>query len=368
VTSRGSPTASNSSASDVEAQNREETKEEETSTEPYLEDVPGNGPGVLSPSPRRNPVTRRSVGPTTDVKDLDDTGKWGSITKKEKVVVASFGGLILVAIVVAVGVMVAGKSNTSGSGASPESSENMNSTASLPPTAAPAAFETADDKYASLLGMLNGNPLTLNATLNLPGFLRELDSINDAAQHDPAVKAAKWVIQVDTANLVVDQLRDRFALASIYYGNNGENWLENDGWLSSDHVCKWGGEGNEQVKCTIDAESGLEVVNELDLSSNNLTGTVQSTMALVTSLKGIWLRENGLSGKIPGEVFGSLPKLIILYLQDNNFQGEIPASLLNSGSLGTWTRCCMRSFGTDFSPSVTCHAASTPSQPQGRCT
>jgi hypothetical protein len=60
-------------------------------------------------------------------------------------------------------------------------------------------------------------------------------------------------------------------------------------------------------------------------------------MALLTTLKGIWLRENGLSGNIPGEVFGSLPKLIILYLQDNNFEGEIPISLLDSGSLGTWS-------------------------------
>jgi hypothetical protein len=336
VTSRASPITSNSSSSDVEAQNREETKEEEQATDPYLEDFSGSGPGVASPSPRRHPVTRRSVGPTSDAKDLDDTGKWGSITKKEKIIVASCGGLILVAIAVVVGVMVAGTSNKGGGGgASPSTGDNMNSTTSLPPSAAPEAFETADDKYASLLNLLNGNPLTRNSTLQLPGFLRELDSVNDAAEHDPTVKAAKWVMLVDTANMFVDQLRDRFALASIYYGNNGENWLESDGWLSNDHVCRWGGEANEQVKCSINAESGHEVVNELDLSANNLTGTVPSTMALLTTLKGIWLRENGLSGNIPGEVFGSLPKLIILYLQDNNFEGEIPISLLDSGSLGT---------------------------------
>jgi hypothetical protein len=173
------------------------------------------------------------------------------------------------------------------------------------------------------------------------------------------VRAAKWAMEADSDNLAVDQLRDRFALASLYYAGNGDGWINRRGWLSKDHVCEWGARGgdgdndNEQVKCTLDVTTGHRVVNELDLSFNNLTGTVPATVSLLTTVKGVWLRDNSLTGTIPGEEFGSLPKLVVLYLQHNDFVGEIPVSLLESGSLGAWEKG-ETGFALDvYSPPVT---------------
>jgi hypothetical protein len=356
VTSHGSPTTSDGSGSDLENQNREERKEEERSVEEIAREVARGGHRPTVGGARASTATSTTMSggrgggsgwstpPNSSFKDIEDTGKWGNVTKKEKIIVFTCFIMILVAIAVGVGVFVAGRYKGGTSSSSPSSGQgdgDANATSPLPPP--PETFATIEDKYSALLRLLGENPLTANySTAVLSAYLRDLDSLGPSVVDDPIVRATKWAMETDADNLAVDQLRYRLALASVYYANNGDGWNNHQGWLSPDHVCEWGSSGgggsrsvNEQVKCTLDMETGHRIVNELDLSSNNLTGSIPVTVSLLTTLKGMWLRDNALTGAIPGAVFGSLPKLVILYLQHNKFEGEIPVSLLDSGSLGT---------------------------------
>ena len=69
----------------------------------------------------------------------------------------------------------------------------------------------------------------------------------------------------------------------------------------------------------------------LDISRNNFDGPIPD-LSRLTSLEGLYLQENALSGSIP-TTLGSLTKLQELFLWGNQLTGEIPASLGNLTSL-----------------------------------
>lgn len=309
--------------SDLENQtdSKEESKDEEEEVD--ASQVTNDPTGAV---PKVQPKIKN-----TDFKDVEETGKWGSLSKKELYVAAGFVLILLVVIVVIVVVLL---TSTSSKGSSDNNNNTNASNASVVNTT-PAVpleqFGSMEAKYDHLLRLLGGQPLTRNLSEAFPETLRAFRKLDFTTENDPFLLAGHWVMNEPTSN-AVDFFNDRFTLASIYYNNNGEDWASNSGWLSPEHVCDW---GERNVKCDT-SSSDYGIVEELDLSSNNLTGTVPATIALLTSLKGLWLKDNSLTGTIPGELLGSLPKLIILYLQDNEFEGRIPTSLLDSGSLGKW--------------------------------
>ena len=38
-----------------------------------------------------------------------------------------------------------------------------------------------------------------------------------------------------------ETIMERYALSVFYYSMNGDNWLYNDGWLTSSETCDWYG-------------------------------------------------------------------------------------------------------------------------------
>ncbi|KAL7124657.1 hypothetical protein ABFS83_14G063400 [Erythranthe nasuta] len=77
------------------------------------------------------------------------------------------------------------------------------------------------------------------------------------------------------------------------------------------------------INCSAD---GTTVVG-LRLPGVGLTGPIpQNTLGKLTSLKVLSLRSNRLSGILPPDIL-SLPSLNYLFLQNNNFSGNIPAAL-----------------------------------------
>jgi len=69
----------------------------------------------------------------------------------------------------------------------------------------------------------------------------------------------------------------------------------------------------------------------VDLGANRLSGTVPGTLFNCSSLQLLDLAVNSLTNTLPSEII--LPKLTILYLDHNNFEGHVPASLGNISRL-----------------------------------
>ena len=70
----------------------------------------------------------------------------------------------------------------------------------------------------------------------------------------------------------------------------------------------------------------VEDTDSLDLSNNQLTGSIPSEIGNLTNLTLLYLYENQLTGSIPSEI-GNLTNLTYLKLSSNQLTGEIPESI-----------------------------------------
>ena len=109
---------------------------------------------------------------------------------------------------------------------------------------------------------------------------------------------------------------DRAALVALYNTTGGANWTDNRNWLSNAPMVEWYG-------VTTDA-SGRVI--ELNLDSNQLTGTIPSSLGNLSELTSLFLHSNQLTGSLPSSL-GGLSKLEVLSLGGNQFTGQIPSSL-----------------------------------------
>ena len=138
---------------------------------------------------------------------------------------------------------------------------------------------------------------------------------------------------------------DRAALEALYDATNGANWSSNDNWKTDEPLGQWYGvrthiDGRvrhldlsfNELSGTIPAEIGnLTSLTELDLSFNELSG-IPAEIGNLTSLTELELSFNLLSGTIPAEI-GNLTSLEDLYLRSNQLSGTIPAEIGNLTSL-----------------------------------
>ncbi|KAG2726241.1 hypothetical protein I3760_01G102600 [Carya illinoinensis] len=73
--------------------------------------------------------------------------------------------------------------------------------------------------------------------------------------------------------------------------------------------------------------------NKLDMSRNNLTGSIPAEMGLFSNLRYLNLSWNNLKSRVPPEL-GFFPNLTILDLRNSALYGSIPGEICDSGSLG----------------------------------
>ena len=111
------------------------------------------------------------------------------------------------------------------------------------------------------------------------------------------------------------------ALLLLFTNTIGENWTNNDGWLTTLTPCDWYG-----VTC----RNGR--VEMLKLNENGLEGTIPPQLANLAKLKSLFLYGNQLTGPIPPEL-GLLDELQILRLDNNQLKGSIPPTLGNLANL-----------------------------------
>ena len=116
--------------------------------------------------------------------------------------------------------------------------------------------------------------------------------------------------------------KDRAALVALYYTTGGPNWATNSNWMSDRPLGEWYG-------VTTDGDG---LVTRLDISDNQLNGSIPAALGNLTNLQELHLYINELSGPIPAEL-GSLANLEILRLGGNQLSGAIPVDLGSLSSL-----------------------------------
>lgn len=113
-------------------------------------------------------------------------------------------------------------------------------------------------------------------------------------------------------------IEDSLVLVSFYYSTGGQNWINNDNWLTAAPVANWYG-------IRLDENNR---VYEINLNHNNLTGSIPPEIAHLENLKVLSLGGNKIEGLIPEEI-GNLAQLEVLSLRNNKLTGEIPRQIWN---------------------------------------
>lgn len=96
----------------------------------------------------------------------------------------------------------------------------------------------------------------------VPGFSEDISSC------DPLNQALVWVSSGDDTKITDDERTKRFVLAATFASLGGGKWTNNTNWLADGDYCEWYG-----ITCSDSSE-----IKSLELSSNNLVGTVSCSL------------------------------------------------------------------------------------------
>lgn len=177
--------------------------------------------------------------------------------------------------------------------------------------------------HSVLQGGFDGSSLTPLSAEDVKNIIEKITpDANVLSNLDtPQAKAMAWSLEDRTKYNVEVPARVgvRYALATLYYSTNGDNWLNNTNWKSG-HECLWNG-----VYCELD-ENNIVSVTYLNLVTNNLDGSIPEEIGYIESLRRIELGSNQLVGPIP-ETFSRLYELRTISVSDNQLTGEIGANI-----------------------------------------
>lgn len=181
------------------------------------------------------------------------------------------------------------------------------------------------------------------------------------------------------------QLKQRFALVGLYYGAGGAEWTRQTNWLSYWATeCQWEGVicdnsgdapatsttappaavnstaaptaiANANATATTNSSSGnifeqeagkrhymrrqlqaskaFDMVNFLQLPTNNMKGTIAEELSLLTDLTFLELQENDLMGTVPDLLYDSFDGLLLFNVSHNALQGSLPPTIAKWSTL-----------------------------------
>lgn len=131
------------------------------------------------------------------------------------------------------------------------------------------------------------------------------------------------------------------ALVALYDSADGYHWFENGNWLGTTTVADWygvtvsGGHvtgidlSNNEMYGTIPAElEDLSMLKEFSVAFNDLDGGIPTWLGNMTTLEKLGLGANPLGGEIPSSL-GNLVNLTDLMLFGTDVTGSIPSTLGN---------------------------------------
>ena len=141
-------------------------------------------------------------------------------------------------------------------------------------------------------------------------------------------QAQRW----DCRHIEQITFEDCKVLEQLFTDTNGPGWLQSRGWLRSFQPCDWFG-----VTCR--SSAWPRPITGIELSDNNLTGSLPGEISLLAELRrlivdnsGPGLRKKKLTGNLSATL-GDLFNLEILVLSDNAFDGTIPPELRHLSKL-----------------------------------
>ena len=292
----------------------------------------GGGGGGEPDGIRRTDPKMKRVKKNAAFKDLEETGKWGTVSRREII------GVVLALLLVVAG-GVAGlilwlddnDADANIVGAPPEQPAEQSETLYL----------SQQEYYRALILKIQDHGAVADTILrHFPANVDDLD-----ASRDVYTEAAVWMTYTDDIPTKYESnILPRFTLAVTYLANGGSalEWTNRDNWMTVQDVCDWYG-----ITCDPAGE-----ITEVDLSSNGLTGDIHLAWNLLDECGSLFFSDNYLTGPIPGKAFGNMANLVYLYLNDNLLTGEVPLSLKDTDSIGTCTssardrRVCVRTQTT----------------------
>jgi len=139
----------------------------------------------------------------------------------------------------------------------------------------------------------------------------------------PEEQALAWLVEADTNKPTAElQLIQRYALATLYFGTNGDAWEDNANWLNPDE-CSW-----RDINCGSHEDgSSTGTVEEIQLSEGNLEGKLSADLGLLSDLRVFSMIGNLLSGSIPSSLGIGWGKLEVFEVYANFLSSTIPSSL-----------------------------------------
>lgn len=147
--------------------------------------------------------------------------------------------------------------------------------------------------------------------------------------NSPQNAALKWITQDGTVMEDDAFLTQRYALAVVYYSTHGQHWSNNDGWMSKTGYCQWYGVQCLGTDTIIEQNNHNGPVFELNLSSNNIQGTIPAEISTFSDLFFLDLQDNQLEGTIPNDL-GGWTGLRMFSIGHNQLYGSIPSTLLST--------------------------------------
>lgn len=292
---------------------------------------------LVEEDPSKNPTVKkkkREINP--DFKDVEQTGSWGKIEKKEVYMVLAFTLVLVMTAVITIAVLLTGNKGTNNpSAALTTTSTTM--TTKIPSTQEGPSNTTTPEKQLAAIRQATEEHLHLQDSVDfLPDdaafFIDKWANKTQPAQ----VRAASWIMFVDP--LKVDHtsswLLPRYALAVLYFGMTGSDWNNHTNWLTSEHCCDWYGVTCDRYRQWMEA---------LDLTKNVVAGPILHEIVFFDQLVALTLSNNQVTGTIPSEQLGNMAHLSILYLENNLLTGTVSFGLVERNALSTYCDCTIES-------------------------
>jgi Leucine-rich repeat (LRR) protein len=149
-------------------------------------------------------------------------------------------------------------------------------------------------------------------------------SLNNASS--PQSAAARWLADNKNLGNYSDERKiQRYALATLYYSTNGDNWDDKQNWTTDGDEChgwwsKPDSEGGETKRLSCNSNGSITILN---IEDNNLHGTLPEEIALLSSsMFELSLKDNEIGGKLPSTL-GKMTRLKTLDLEKKNFSSTI---------------------------------------------